>query len=80
MSNERTRPPFEGSKGIPIQKMPDFNAAISDYAKILGEQCLVPPQDISRMEAEIRKGNKTREAGNRFINHVAGLKRGFNLP
>lgn len=80
MSNERTRHPFEGSKGIRVQQMPDFNAAIKDYAKILGERCLVPPQDISRMEAEIRKGNKTREHGNRFINQVNDLKKGLNLP
>lgn len=79
MNNERTRPPFEGSKGIPIQKMPDFNAAISDYGKILGER-LVPPQDISRIEAEIRETNKTRRDGNRFINHVTGLMKELHLP
>ena len=73
--NERLRP-----SSIPVQGMPDFNAAVNDYAEILRERCFVSPQDISRIEAGIREENKTREAGNRFINHVAGLKRGFNLP
>ena len=77
--NERTRPPFEGPRGMRIQETPDFKAAISDYGRILGERCLVLPQDISRTEAEIREGNKTRRDGNRFINHVAGLKRELNL-
>lgn len=65
---------------IPVQNTPNFHTAVEDYKAILGGRCLVPPQDISRIEAEIKERNKTRGDGNRFINHVAELKRGFNLP
>jgi hypothetical protein len=57
----------------PIHKMPDFQAAIVDYTKIL-EESNVPHTDIARITNEI-KSNPTRRQSNNFINFVHGISR-----
>jgi len=62
---------------VPIHEMPDFQAALDDYRKVLKE-IDVPLADIERVTNEIQS-KPTRRQGNKFINLVHVIGRG-NKP
>lgn len=63
-------------RGLRVQEMPDFNAAMRDYKDILHASSL-PLEDVLSAEKRILKNNRTRKDGNRFINLVNELSRKF---
>ena len=67
----------ERSRSIPVQKMPDFEAAIKNYEEIL-THAKVDPESINRNVGAIVANNKTRQEGNRFINQVNQISRGLS--
>ena len=67
----------ENHRSLPVQKMPDFEAALEMYRGVLiGAK--VDPESINRNVGEIVANNKTRRKGNRFINHVNQISRGLS--
>ena len=64
----------EGNRSIPVQKMPDFQAALETYQAVL-VHAKVDPESIDRNLRAIVKNNRTRQDGNRFINHVGQVSR-----
>lgn len=58
---------------VPIHKMPDFQAALTDYRRILKEN-KVPLPDIERLTDKIQL-NPTRRRSNHFINLVNNITR-----
>ena len=67
----------ENYRSLPVQKMPDFEAAIKNYEEIL-THAKVDSESIDRNVGEIVANNKTRQEGNRFINHVNQISRGLS--
>ena len=61
------------NNSVPIHEMPDFQAAIDDYKRVLQES-KVPPTDIERVTKGIQS-NQTRQRSNDFINLVNGIGR-----
>ena len=64
------------NNSVPIHKMPDFQAALKDYRRVL-EENNVPLPDIERVTKQIQS-NPTRRSGNHFINLVNGITREKN--
>jgi len=72
---EQLGPDIAGTSNnnVPIHEMPDFQAAIDDYKRVLQES-KVPPTDIERVTKEIQS-NPTRKKANDFMNLVNGIAR-----
>ena len=72
---EQLGPDIAGTSNnnVPIHKMPDFDAALKDYRRVLEENG-VPRTDIDRITKQI-KSRPTRKSGNYFINFVNGISR-----
>ena len=72
---EQLGPDIAGTNNnsVPIHEMPDFQAALSDYRKVLQESS-VPPTDIDRVTRKIQS-NPTRRKANDFMNLVNDITR-----
>ena len=70
---ERGKPPINNGS-IPVQQMPDFQAALETYRAVL-VHAKVDPQSIDRNLKAIVTNNTTRQDGNRFINYVGQVSR-----
>jgi len=64
---ERLRQEDYGS--IPVQQMPDFQAATETYKDLL-VHLKVDPESVTRNVEAVLANNKTRRSGNEFINNV----------
>ena len=65
---ERREPPINNGS-IPVQQMPDFKAALNTYQAVL-VHANVDPESVAKNVNAVVARNKTRQDGNRFINHV----------
>ena len=59
----------EGMRSIPVQKMPDFEAALETYKEVLAHVKVDPESIVKNVDA-VRANNITRKSGNLFINNV----------
>ena len=65
---------IEEMRSIPVQKMPDFEAAIKNYEEIL-THAKVDSESIAKNVDAVRENNITRKSGNLFINNVNQVSR-----
>ena len=65
---------IEGMRSIPVQQMPDFEAALNNYREILAH-AKVDSESIAKNVHAVRANNITRKSGNLFINNVNQVSR-----